>query len=175
MHCQKVVEELRSDAGEKSYAQLVEQCKSVEIPQTAARVGFISNSLEEAASQLETAIELLKTQSGEQWEHPQGIYYRQYGIDLKGKVVALFPGQGSQYLEMGRELALNFVTYSHTEFFDYSVGFSTSRLSIPALHLPRRFAPDSTQSAGSFRSRTRARYYIIFTESTIYIKGSPYR
>ena len=38
----------------------------------------------------------------------KGIAFRKQGMDPKGKVVALFSGQGSQYLNMGRELFLNF-------------------------------------------------------------------
>ncbi|WP_196795341.1 hypothetical protein, partial [Richelia intracellularis] len=52
---------------------------------------------------------LLKNKSAEEsWEHPQGIFYRATGMNLDGKVVALFSGQGSQYLEMGKEIVMNF-------------------------------------------------------------------
>jgi acyl transferase domain-containing protein len=58
---------------------------------------------------LQICIENLSEKSQvENWEHPKGIFYRKTGIDPRGKVVALFSGQGAQYVEMGRELALNF-------------------------------------------------------------------
>ena len=37
-----------------------------------------------------------------------GIAYREKALETKGKVVALFSGQGSQYMNMARELFFNF-------------------------------------------------------------------
>ncbi|MEH2438288.1 MAG: beta-ketoacyl synthase N-terminal-like domain-containing protein [Nostoc sp.] len=91
------------------YAQLVNECKSLQIPLSAARFGFVAENLEEACKLLQTSIEWLKHKgTAASWEHPQGIYYRSSGMELGGKVVSLFSGQGSQYLEMGRELVMNF-------------------------------------------------------------------
>ncbi|MCC5606861.1 acyltransferase domain-containing protein [Nostoc sp. CHAB 5834] len=91
------------------YAQLVNECKSQQIPLSAARFGFVAENLEEACKLLQTSIEWLKHKgTAASWEHPQGIYYRSSGMELGGKVVSLFSGQGSQYLEMGRELVMNF-------------------------------------------------------------------
>ena len=60
-------------------------------------------------AKLKTAIELVKSKgTDESAEHPSGVYYRKNGIDPKGKVVALFPGQGSQYVEMGIGSAIDF-------------------------------------------------------------------
>ncbi|MEH1767426.1 MAG: beta-ketoacyl synthase N-terminal-like domain-containing protein [Nostoc sp.] len=91
------------------YAQLVNECKSPQIPLSAPRFGFVAENLEEACKLLQTSIDWLKLKgSAASWEHPQGIYYRASGMELGGKVVSLFSGQGSQYLEMGRELVMNF-------------------------------------------------------------------
>ncbi|MEH2107936.1 beta-ketoacyl synthase N-terminal-like domain-containing protein [Nostoc sp.] len=105
----------RSDSGGVSpeaktyYAQLVNECKSPQIPLSAARFGFVAENLEEACKLLQTSIDWLKHKgTAASWEHPQGIYYRASGMELGGKVVSLFSGQGSQYLEMGRELVMNF-------------------------------------------------------------------
>ncbi|MEH1911323.1 MAG: beta-ketoacyl synthase N-terminal-like domain-containing protein [Nostoc sp.] len=105
----------RSDSGGVSpearthYAELVKECKSPQIPLSAARFGFVAENLEDACKLLQTSIDWLKNKgTAASWEHPQGIYYRASGMELGGKVVSLFSGQGSQYLEMGRELVMNF-------------------------------------------------------------------
>jgi acyl transferase domain-containing protein len=110
--CEAVLGQLQSESAERHYAQLLEECKALEIPVAFARVGFVAASVEEARNKVQTAIEMLGTQKTPAWEHPQGIYYRQGGMALDGKVVALFSGQGSQYLEMGRELTMNFPSLS---------------------------------------------------------------
>lgn len=106
--CEAVLHQLKSNQGERSYAELVAECRSLEIPATAARLGFAATSLQDACSKLQTAIGLLIKQVGSTWDHPLGIFYQQSSTDLAGKVVALFPGQGSQYLKMGRELTIDF-------------------------------------------------------------------
>ncbi|WP_199332660.1 type I polyketide synthase [Anabaena catenula] len=100
---------LQSNEGERHYSQLIQESQSLTIPQTAARIGFVAENLQEACKLLKVSIDLLKNKpSAVSWEHPQGIYYRSSGMELGGKVVALFSGQGSQYLEMGREAVMNF-------------------------------------------------------------------
>jgi polyketide-type polyunsaturated fatty acid synthase PfaA len=105
--CGTVLAQLQSKSGEAQFAQLIDESKALEIPLTAARVGFVANSLGEACDLLQMTIEFLKKRlMVEFFEHPKGIYYRKTGCE--GKMVALFSGQGSQYLEMGQQLALNF-------------------------------------------------------------------
>ncbi|GAX43408.1 polyketide synthase phosphopantetheine-binding HglE [Tolypothrix sp. NIES-4075] len=107
--CEEILGNLRLPDADKHYAALIEECKSTEIPLNAPRVGFVVDSLTQAAKLLQISLDCLRNRgSSASWEHPQGVYYRASGLNLKGKVVSLFSGQGSQYLEMGRELAMNF-------------------------------------------------------------------
>ncbi|MDB9530963.1 beta-ketoacyl synthase N-terminal-like domain-containing protein, partial [Nodularia spumigena CS-1038] len=109
--CEETLNKLQSADGERHFAALVQECQSVEIPQIAARVGFVAENLQEACKLMQVSIDWLKHKASvTSWEHPQGIYYRSSGMELGGKVVSLFSGQGSQYLEMGRELVMNFPT-----------------------------------------------------------------
>ncbi len=106
---EEILGKLRSPEAPTHYAQLVNECKSQQIPLSVPRFGFVAENLEEACKFLQTSIDWLKLKgSAASWEHPQGIYYRASGMELGGKVVSLFSGQGSQYLEMGRELVMNF-------------------------------------------------------------------
>ncbi|AKG23070.1 type I polyketide synthase [Calothrix sp. 336/3] len=104
--CEQMLAKLQSPLGEKQYQELRQVEK---IPQNHARLGFVAESLPEAVKLLTVALDVLKNRiSAPSWEHPQGIYYRASGLALDGKMVALFSGQGSQYLDMGRELVMNF-------------------------------------------------------------------
>ena len=99
---------LSSGDGAQAYAQLVAQSKAP-VARDAARFGFAADSLDEARQMLDSALTTLeKRLDAEAWEHPKGISYRAEGLTCAGRVVALFPGQGSQYVNMGLEIALNF-------------------------------------------------------------------
>ncbi|NJN10417.1 MAG: acyltransferase domain-containing protein, partial [Richelia sp. RM1_1_1] len=107
--CEATLAKLQSTTGDKHYSELVEACKFKEIPQSHARIGFVASSLSETCKRLQVTIDLLKNNGDTAfWEHPSGIHYRKEGMDLTGKVVALFSGQGSQYLNMGKEVVMNF-------------------------------------------------------------------
>ncbi|MFM6309767.1 MAG: beta-ketoacyl synthase N-terminal-like domain-containing protein, partial [Dolichospermum sp.] len=118
--CQQIHLELENKGQEKYYQKLVNDSEIENIPLNYARIGFIASDLAQGKKLLEIAIAGLKQKpEAQSWEHPQGVYYRETGIDMTGKVVALFSGQGSQYLEMGRELVINFPylrqTYTHID------------------------------------------------------------
>ena len=69
------------------------------------RIGFALSSLEQAKEFMTQAhSELTKKQGEEFWELRKGIFYRQKGISNSDKVAVLFPGQGSQYVNMGAGL-----------------------------------------------------------------------
>ncbi len=113
--CRETLQRLQSETGKAFYQVFVDTCKSAEISEASARLGFIADSLEETCHKLNIAIAWLEKQPQlSEWDHPKGIYYRATGLNLQGKIVALFSGQGGQYLEMGRELAMNFPELQQT-------------------------------------------------------------
>ncbi len=103
--CEAALADLESEDGDRAFSALADG--SMNIPAEAPRIGFVADSVSEARSLLAAAIDGLKT-GGEAWERAEGIYYRERALPEGAKVVALFPGQGSQYFGMGRELVLNF-------------------------------------------------------------------
>ncbi|MGL4577568.1 MAG: SDR family NAD(P)-dependent oxidoreductase [Shewanella xiamenensis] len=80
-----------------------------ELAPQSARLGFIAKDYAQLQTLLTQAIVQLEANSAESWQLPSGISFRAQAL-VKGnhKVAALFAGQGSQYLNMGLEIANNF-------------------------------------------------------------------
>jgi len=100
---------LQSEKASLQFTALVEATWTGVVPSANARLGFAAENPQEAAELLKQAVDWLQDKPTiDSWEHPKGIYYRNKGFASEGQLVALFPGQGSQYVNMGRELAINF-------------------------------------------------------------------
>jgi acyl transferase domain-containing protein len=104
--CRTQLDALHGPQAEQAFRALAEH--DLTIPREHARLGFVASKLEEAAKLLQIAIQQLSEQRASSWQHPQGVYYRERGLAADTPVAVLFPGQGSQYLNMGKELALNY-------------------------------------------------------------------
>lgn len=101
---QDVLIQLNGAENEIIFKELVTKTKNITLSQQHARVGFVAQSTQDCIEFLKTAIS--QGFSSNAWDHPKGIYYRPTGIDVnKNKVVALFAGQGSQYVGMAKEMA----------------------------------------------------------------------
>ncbi|WP_218080753.1 type I polyketide synthase [Anthocerotibacter panamensis] len=106
---QDLFNQLHAKDAEHHFVRLSADTARSTPPRPAARLGFVASTLAQARKFLTFALDNLHSNpAAEQWSHPLGVFYRRQGLDPEAKVVALFAGQGSQYLEMGRELALNF-------------------------------------------------------------------
>jgi polyketide-type polyunsaturated fatty acid synthase PfaA len=106
--CQKLLASFRAVDGQNHYHQYCNSHRNLSIPDDVARLGFVTESLEQTIQYLEQSINLLAGDAPKIGQHPKGIYYRDRGLNMTGKVVALFPGQGSQFINMGRDLANNY-------------------------------------------------------------------
>ena len=105
--CKNWITRLETDTGE--FHQFVQEAQNSKIPEKHARVGFAAKTAAEVIKMLDMAVKFAVTQpDAEKWSNPMGVFYRNSAVAKDVKVVALFSGQGSQFVNMGRDLAYNF-------------------------------------------------------------------
>jgi len=72
------------------------------------RIAFVASSLEDLREKLTRARALLEQLKGDTIRDQNGIYYFSDPELIQGKVALLFPGEGSQYVNMMSDLAMHF-------------------------------------------------------------------
>ncbi|MGJ0579426.1 SDR family NAD(P)-dependent oxidoreductase [Xenorhabdus bovienii] len=105
VQCEEALIHFSGNLPDIAIRQYLEQQDIDSLQPQQARVLFVSQSAEQTVALLSIAIKQLQQNSAHGWEHPRGIYYQPQGKMLDGKIVALFPGQGSQYVNMARDVA----------------------------------------------------------------------
>ncbi|MDP5144831.1 beta-ketoacyl synthase N-terminal-like domain-containing protein, partial [Shewanella sp. ULN5] len=92
-------------------AKLAKRFAISAIDSKAARIGMVVSSLTELVTQLTQAIAQLTSNTSNAWQLPSGTSFRNEALvssDAEVKVAALFAGQGSQYVNMGIDLACHY-------------------------------------------------------------------
>jgi len=107
--CKVTITKLEGEGAGNTLNQLDQEAHVNTIPADHARLGFLAESIEDARDKLCECLRLMDSHKDQEtWSHPKGIFFRSSGVNPEGKTVALFPGQGSQYVNMGKNLAINF-------------------------------------------------------------------
>ncbi len=102
--CQTTIAQLEATEAESHFQVFLKNSENP-IPANYVRMGFVSESSENSCDLLKAGLKnLAKQPEEESWTLRKGIYYRKQGMDAQSKVVALFSGQGSQYLRMLEDL-----------------------------------------------------------------------
>jgi acyl transferase domain-containing protein/NAD(P)H-dependent flavin oxidoreductase YrpB (nitropropane dioxygenase family) len=70
-------------------------------------LALVTTSLDDLRSKLEIAIKTL-AEDGNELNDPRGIYFTRTPLASSGKIAFVFPGQGSQYVHMLADLAVQF-------------------------------------------------------------------
>ena len=151
--CRGLLAELETVGAVERQRKLLKSSRENSIPKKHARLGFVTDSLAKTVEMLGQAISTLESQNDKTEWNVKGISYRQQALETKGKVVALFSGQGSQYMNMTKELFLNFPSmagpYSALDklFTEKSDNFSSSPKPLSDLVFPIAVFEDEEQEA----------------------------
>jgi len=119
---------LEADSTGVEYFNFVQEAQDPKIPQSDARIGFVAKDQQQVVELLKSARESFARETGKvEWTDIKGVTFRLQGFGPEAKVVALFSGQGSQYLNMCNELLLNFppMRDAFAEMGELSLGDST--------------------------------------------------
>lgn len=126
-----------------------------EIPSSHARIGWVSSSQDHWREQLQAAITMLEDRQHEASVSISGLHYRRNALP-EGKVAALFPGQGSQHLDMGSSAVCAYPVL-HRSFSDLDEIFCETAQTAPTRRIfpPPGYDKESIQALNKELQETR--------------------
>src|SRR5439155_6823346 len=122
---------------------------------TSPTLAIVASSLDEMTKRLAAARQRLET-GGASLSDPGGIYFTESPLGAGGRLAFLFPGQGSQYPNMLRDLAVHFPEVRSG--FERAERALAARLTRPLGRLifpPPSFTPQEEQAAQQALTDTR--------------------
>jgi malonyl CoA-acyl carrier protein transacylase len=120
--CRQALAELPSPCDANELQRLSRTAQEQFATERPVRLALVASDGSDLRRKLERAIQCLSERPQEEIDDPSGLYY---GAGRQpGQVALLFPGQGSQYVGMGQDLALTFdaVRQSWDEAADLQLG-----------------------------------------------------
>ena len=78
------------------------------------RLAIVASCLDDLGQKLARSLEILRSPDTTQVSESRGLYLSDRPLAVEGKVAFLFPGQGSQYPNMLRDLAIHFASVRET-------------------------------------------------------------
>jgi len=99
---------IRPPLSEIAYSQWKEMQSIDKSALADVRLAIVTSSLDDLYQKLDRVKEMLSSPGLLHIQDPHGIYLIERAARIKGKVAFLFPGQGAQYLNMVKDLAIHF-------------------------------------------------------------------
>lgn len=170
--CQELFHALSKDGSDVEttvdVAKLARDTQASLLPDKPARLAVVAADAHALKARLADAIDRLTRKSNDPISDPRGLYYA--NNENSGKVAFLFPGQGSQYVGMGADVAMAF--RQATRVWDElgtqtdEAGVSLHRLVFP----PPAFDKETTNRQSQQLTRTESAQPAIGLTSLSYLK-----
>ncbi|CAA0102557.1 Phenolphthiocerol synthesis polyketide synthase type I Pks15/1 [Halioglobus japonicus] len=113
-----------------------------------ARLGIVASDIADLEKKLTTSIKQLQEKDRQQIRNRKGVFYTESPLGKQGTLALLFPGEGSQYVNMLKDLSLIFPVVRESfdlldrAFVDHERGFVPSEFIFPTPLSDEREAED---------------------------------